>query len=257
MIPNLDELKQRLALPAPPPHLHNVGDGDFDAIGWEFLEHLVNLAHLQSHHRILDIGCGTGRLARPLSVFLGPDGLYHGFDVSLAAMEWCHREISVRNPTFTFSHHDLHHGVYNPTGATDAAVAVFPADDGSIDVACAISVFTHLPPAVMKRYLAEVARVLKPGGRFLCTAFLLDQQSRAALAKGGSRIPFQADSPGYWAEAYPDHPGAAVAVERRWLYDQAEGLGLTLYGAPLIGSWPGSVAGESFQDICVFKRRTP
>ena len=57
-------------LPAPPAELTFCGDGDYRAIGAEFLGHFVRLADLRPHERVLDIGCGIGRMAVPLTQFL-------------------------------------------------------------------------------------------------------------------------------------------------------------------------------------------
>src|SRR5512134_1996197 len=50
----------------PPPSLLFVGDGDFKKTGEEFKTHLVQLGGLKADHRVLDIGCGVGRMAVPL-----------------------------------------------------------------------------------------------------------------------------------------------------------------------------------------------
>ena len=65
-----DHLSRNRFMPAPPPKLMFCGDGDFRAIGAEFLERLVRDAGLERHHRVLDIGSGVGRLAIPLTQYL-------------------------------------------------------------------------------------------------------------------------------------------------------------------------------------------
>jgi SAM-dependent methyltransferase len=54
--------------------LHNVGGGDFRAIGDDLLGVLVAHARLRPDDRVLDIGCGAGRIARPLAAHLSPTG---------------------------------------------------------------------------------------------------------------------------------------------------------------------------------------
>lgn len=50
----------------PPARLQNVGEGDFGAIGEEFVHYLQALAGFQATDRVLDIG-GIGRTARVLA----------------------------------------------------------------------------------------------------------------------------------------------------------------------------------------------
>ena len=72
-------------LPAPPAALMSCGDGDFRAIGAEFLGHFVRYAGLQPNERVLDLGCGVGRIAVPLTQYIGDAGTYVGVDVWLQA----------------------------------------------------------------------------------------------------------------------------------------------------------------------------
>ena len=51
----------------PPRRLQFVGRGDFVETGDEFMRHFLDLAGLKAHHRVLDVGCGIGRMARPLA----------------------------------------------------------------------------------------------------------------------------------------------------------------------------------------------
>ena len=51
-----------------------IGDGDYVAIGTEFLRLLVEHSGLKPEAQVLDIGCGLGRVAQPLKHFLAPGG---------------------------------------------------------------------------------------------------------------------------------------------------------------------------------------
>src|SRR5690348_3639880 len=76
-------------MPAPPTELMLCGDGDFRAIGAEFLGHFVRLADLGPHERVLDLGCGVGRMAVPLTQYMSDVGSYIGVDVARDGIEWC------------------------------------------------------------------------------------------------------------------------------------------------------------------------
>lgn len=99
---------------------------------------------------VLDYGCGCGRVAGPLMGRLGARARLHGADVDAAAIRWCQRHLA---------------GEYRVIGED----LRLPFDDGSIDVAYSVSVFTHLSEEDQRHWLAEVRRTLRPGGLFAAT----------------------------------------------------------------------------------------
>lgn len=168
----------------PPRRLDGVGTSDFAATGDEFLGYFVGLGGLRPDERVLDMGCGIGRMARPLAGFLGPEGRYDGFDASPGPIAWCRRRYADR-PSFAFAHLDVHNARYHPAGRIPARAATFPYDDATFDFAFATSLFTHLPPDDAERYLAEAARVLRPGGRLYVaemTARFVDSPALRAVS---------------------------------------------------------------------------
>lgn len=218
-----------------------VGQGDFVAVGDEFLGHLVELAGLEPASDVLDAGCGIGRIARPLAGFL-TTGSYAGFDVDRDAVAWCRARYPER---FRFDVADLRNARYNPHGAHEAASYAFPYDDDSFDVVVMTSVLTHLLEPEAARYLAESRRVLRPGGRLLATFFLLDDASRAALAAGRAAIAFR-DPAATTAIADPEVPEEAVAYDERWVRERLD-VERVEHGA-----WRGAHGtARSFQDIVV------
>ena len=102
--------------------------------------------------RVIELGCGAGLLLREIGLALGPHGLALGVDISpdqiAAARAACAEAPAVVAETGDMT------ALSRPDGVFDAAVAVqaleYVADTGAA--------------------LAETARVLKPGGRFLCLA---------------------------------------------------------------------------------------
>ena len=73
----------------PPRSLHFVGGGNFKAIGETFVSHFIEVCNLEPGETVLDIGCGTGRMAVPLLRYLNESGSYFGFDISKKAIRWC------------------------------------------------------------------------------------------------------------------------------------------------------------------------
>ena len=84
-----DALRGRRDARVPPRRLNFVGITDFVDTGDEFLGHFVALGGLQPDGRVLDVGCGIGRMARPLAGYLGRDGSYDGFDINAQGIAWC------------------------------------------------------------------------------------------------------------------------------------------------------------------------
>src|SRR5712692_11920500 len=131
----------------PPQELQeSVGAGDFVAIGNDFVGYYKTIADLQPTDRVLDLGCGSGRMALPLSRYL-TTGTYHGIDVSRQAIEWCQTNISQRFTNFQFDHVDADNSHYNPAGTVRAEEYRLPYSDGTFDFVAASSLYTHLMPA--------------------------------------------------------------------------------------------------------------
>ena len=223
--------------------LHNVGGGDHAEAGRRIAALLAEHGGLVPGERVLDIGCGTGRAAVPLAEVLG-EGRYVGFDVSAAAVAACRRRLG-HDPRFRFERLDLRNGDYNRGGAVEEAQARFPVDDASVDLAFATSVFSHLRLETVTRYLQEAARALAPGGRFLFTAYTLED-GRIAAGAFDFR-PFGAES----GVIDPRSPERAIAHTKAAFERAIAEAGLELR-AFLPGAWRAPAAYDGEQDLwCV------
>jgi hypothetical protein len=176
-------------------------------------------------------------------------GAYVGFDPVAPAVAWCAARYPAR---FRFVHADLRNDLYNPDGAVAATEYRFPVDDGWASLVLATSVFTHLDRPEVERYLSETRRAMAPEASALLTFFLLDDDSRAALADGRARQPF-AEASGEQAVADPEVTMAAVAHDRASVLGGLQGLGLEV-AAVHDGTWRGG-AGLSYQDLVVARAR--
>lgn len=98
---------------------------------------------------VLDFGCGVGRVLRHWSGVEGPE--FHGSDYNPALVRWCRENL----PFARITVNDL-----------DGRLA---SGDGAHDLIYALSVFTHLTEAGHRAWMAELRRVLPPGGLLFFT----------------------------------------------------------------------------------------
>lgn len=235
----------------PPPWLHCVGDGgDSDTeIGKEFFRYFTEIAGLKPHERVLDIGCGTGRMARPLTSYL-TSGSYDGLDIVANSINWCQKTYTPRFPNFHFHFRDIYNKAYNANGTCQASEYGFQFDDKYFDLVFLTSVFTHMLPPDMENYLHEVARVLKPGGRCLITYFLLNAGSLELIERGASTIDFKDKLQGCRISSI-EVPETAVAYSENRIRELYEVLKMNILEPVQYGTWCGRKVGLSYQDIVV------
>ena len=232
-------------LPHPPPDSIFVGDGDYRAIGAEFLGHFVRIGRLQPHERVFDIGCGIGRMAVPLTQYLDPErGSYDGVDPVMDGILWCAQTITPAYPRFRFQRLDIAHPLYNPQGSLPGNEVRFGFANQSFDFITMTSVATHLPPDELVVYLNEAARLLAPGGRLFLTAFALDGQ-----VTGQERLKFRrwGEGPGWYA--IEEAPLAAAGIDAGFLLEHATQAGLAVERLEP-GQWRGQSAAH-YQDLLV------
>jgi SAM-dependent methyltransferase len=144
----------------------------FQNAGRKLAEGLGNLGMLEAGSRLLDIGCGCGRVARHL--LDSPITSYEGFDRHAGMIEWARSHISAVDDRFGFQQIDVQSGyeeLDGDVGSVSATEFVFPYDGEAFTGALASSVFTHIDFPATSRYLSETARVLAPGGHLLATFF--------------------------------------------------------------------------------------
>jgi SAM-dependent methyltransferase len=140
----------------------------------EYRIYLPLFCDLRPDGSVLELGCGHGRTMLGLVGFLGSDGRYEGLDVDLERIEFARSEITSRHPQFGFRHADVKNLLYNPQGSAPAEEYSFPYGEAEFDVVYAASLFSHLLAEPAANYLAETARVLRPGGKALLSFFVLD-----------------------------------------------------------------------------------
>jgi len=236
--------------PLVPPRKLVHGIGSSLGVGETYLRHFRELAQLQPTEAVLDVGCGIGRMALPLTRYLLPPGRYEGFDILRANVAWCRQAITPRFPNFRFQHADVFNREYNRRGRLAGDQFRFPYPDGAFDFAFLTSVFTHLMPADAAHYLSELGRVLRPGGRCLATFFLMNAESEGLVTAGHGHIRFQPFAGPAWV-SNPTIPEACLALDESFVIEAAAKGGLSI-NQSCPGSWCGRGTSTDFQDIVVF-----
>jgi SAM-dependent methyltransferase len=247
---DLSDMPARRREMVPPRTMYFVGDGDYKAVGLEFRELFTEYGGLKPEHRVLDVGCGIGRMAVPLTGYLAGSGDYHGFDIVKKGVEWCQANITPRYPNFHFLHSDVRNKFYNPNGAYEASSYRFPYDDGSFDFIFLTSVFTHMFPADMENYSSEITRVLRPGGTCFITMFLLNEESQSLIEKKMSTQNFVYKLEGC-VTADPENPEGSLAFEETYVRSMFGRFGLSIREPVHCGSWCGRTEFLSYQDVVI------
>ena len=192
------------AWPVPPPELlyQVAGSADaawflacgqavFTAIGELMERHGTPLARMRA---VLDFGCGCGRVLRWWDAVVEP--VRHGCDYNPAMVAWCRENLP-------FAHVETN-GLAPPLRYADA----------SFDLVYAISVFTHLSADLQARWMAELKRIVAPGGWLIVSTHganfidALDADERERFARGELVVRYDEASGSNLCNAY--HPQSFV-----------------------------------------------
>jgi len=162
----------------------------------------VQVANLKAGERVLDIAGGTGDLSRAFARKVGETGVVVHTDINEAMLRQGRDRL-------------LDEGLILPTSLADAEKLPFKSESFDlVSVAFGLRNMTHKDQA-----LAEMCRVLKPGGRLLVLEFSrvaaplqkpYDWYSFNILPKLGSLFAGDAESYKYLAESIRMHPDQAT-----------------------------------------------
>lgn len=136
----------------------------------------IALARLQPGEQVLDVGCGTGTLAIAAQRAVGRIGHVVGIDPSEQQIARARAKAARRHLPADFQ-----------IGVIEQLV--FP--DQSFDVVFSTLMMHHLPAPLKRQGVAEIARVLKPGGRFVIADFTHKQERQDQATHfhaGGSKL---------------------------------------------------------------------
>jgi SAM-dependent methyltransferase len=162
----------------PPPEVHAMSRGPLAAAGDLYSADLVleGLAaaggDVARVRRALDFGCSSGRTLRPLSAAY-PEVEWHGADPNAASVAWAAEHLP---------------GVRFSVSGSEPPLE-FP--DAHFDLVLAISIWSHFGEGAAARWLAEMHRIVAPGGHLVITVH--GPQAVAYYGMRGERPPEQLD----------------------------------------------------------------
>lgn len=136
--------------------------------------HTADLARIQPDEMVLDVGCGTGTLAIEVQQRVGKAGRVVGIDPGTQQITRARSKAARRNVPIDFQ------------VGTIEQLSFY---DQTFDVVLSTIMMHHLPDSLKQQGLAEIARVLKPGGRIVIADFKRPKERHGQGARfhaGGS-----------------------------------------------------------------------
>jgi ubiquinone/menaquinone biosynthesis C-methylase UbiE len=136
----------------------------------------IGLARLAPGAHVLDVGCGTGTLTLTAQSRVGRAGRVVGIDPGPEQIARARAKAARRHVPVEFQ---------------VGVIEQLPFPDQTFDVVLSSLMMHHLPAGIKRQGIAEIARVLKPGGRLVIGDFARkrDRQGQAArFHAGGSSM---------------------------------------------------------------------
>lgn len=237
-----------------------VGGGDPELIAEGVVRQIHREIPLREGLSVLDVGCGCGRIAVALRPHLGRTGRYLGIDIVPGLVRFARWQITPRFWRFRFVLRDQMNASYEPfigkRGPAGRGIRLIreACPDDSIDLAIAVSLFTHLEFGPARAMLREIAFALRQEGRAFLTFFVVDDEVRAAQARGAAHFAFRSAGPdGLTLVENTERPTDVAGYARDTLDALFAETGLAIERV-IRGNWSGLTFAETLQDAVVARR---
>jgi len=234
-------------------YIQNIGCADIDHFkrsGCLQFNELMQRFRVEVSWKILDMGCGCGRMAIPFSEYLSEEGKYIGFDVWTDGIEWCQRNLR-RDFQFKYLHAVNNYYYEDQKGNAKNDFSLSFVQGQSIDLVFAVSVFTHLKKEDVKIYLKEISKVLKAKRCAYITCFIIDNFFFEYQKRTGRFKEVQEEEAGcyYGYQRQDFFAGYCLEELQKWIADA--GLELVFHE---LGKWAEKPGSKPFQDLLIIRK---
>jgi ubiquinone/menaquinone biosynthesis C-methylase UbiE len=150
---------------------------------------ILDLAQFQPSEAVLDIGCGTGSMTQLIRQRVGATGKIYGIDPGPKQIARAQAKANQSRLSITYQ---------------VGVIERLPYPDQSFDAVLSTFVMHVLPDELKQQGLAEIVRVLKPGGRVIIVDFKRPESSAQPSEKP--------EHTGPWKSGVQDQPGFLQAT---------------------------------------------
>jgi SAM-dependent methyltransferase len=222
---------------------------EYNKQGENPLTYLRELTGLKPSHAILDLECGTGRIAFSLTGFLGVSGSYDGLDTDKNNIDWCKKYIAEKYPNFKFQCTGPRNQLHSNSGPAENGNNALPFQDEKFDFVFVNSVFTHRMPAEVIKSISEICRVMKSGASCLISMYIVNCESEDLMIKKPTQTNFPVNKGFYRLQSLQDGD-VKVAYDEEWLLEKLENAGLKMQSIKY-GNWCGRKFYLDYEDLII------
>jgi SAM-dependent methyltransferase len=236
-----------------------VGGADPEQVG-RFCHHNITLnMEIKPGDRILDFGCGIGRVLLQVANKADPSATIVGMDIMPEVIEFCRDHVTAAFPNVSFElieGANTHYDKFIDRPAARSKREIIDIYGASFSKAYAFSVFTHVDQPDFPTLLSFVKDLLADHAEFLFTCFILTAYSRAAIRNQTATFKFGDMAFESNEKIFVGNRRdrlAFIAYDIGFLEDMIHRAGFVIAHVHY-GAWRGCGFGSSLQDVVVVRK---
>lgn len=233
-----------------------VGGSDPEMVGQASSAIVTRLLPLPGTAKILDFGCGIGRVLASLRKQGVVSQPIVGMDIMPPVVDFCNAHLKPNMPGLNFeliNDKNDHYDQFIEQNSGKSQDVLTLEYKNYFNVGYAFSVFTHVTKQDFGSLLKFVSSMMVPGGRFLFTCFELNEFSRYMIRHGQSMFPLTNKEEwegGQILVGDGRDPLAFIAFDRSLVEQMVWDAGMAITKVEY-GCWMGGSIGASLQDVMI------